>query len=166
MGCEDKVGLKVWGTERRGSEGLAQKDIVWCTVVKMESDAPTWGDKLMLRGLSFHGFHGAKPEERTLGQKFFIDIDAWMDLKAAGKSDHLSDSVSYTEIYDIAKDVLEGSPHNLLESVAQKIAITTLTNHKEISAVRVKVGKPHVAVRGPVDYLGVEILRRRSDLSG
>ena len=50
----------------------------------MESDAPTWGDKLILRGLSFHGFHGAKPEERTLGQKFLVDIDAWMDLKAAG----------------------------------------------------------------------------------
>ncbi|KAG4913606.1 hypothetical protein JHK85_054996 [Glycine max] len=123
---------------------------------KMESDALTWGDKLMLWGLSFHGFHGAKPEERTLGQKFFIDIDAWMDLKAAGKSDHLSDTVCYTEeIYDIAKEVLEGSPHNLLESLAQKIAIT-ITNHKEISAVRVKVGKPHVYC------LGVEILRRRS----
>ncbi|KHN43600.1 Dihydroneopterin aldolase [Glycine soja] len=122
----------------------------------MESDALTWGDKLMLWGLSFHGFHGAKPEERTLGQKFFIDIDAWMDLKAAGKSDHLSDTVCYTEeIYDIAKEVLEGSPHNLLESLAQKIAIT-ITNHKEISAVRVKVGKPHVYC------LGVEILRRRS----
>jgi len=49
--------------------------------------------------------------------------------------------------------------------VAQKIAIATMTNHKEILAVRVKVGKPHVAVRGPVEYLGVEIYRRRSDLS-
>ncbi|QCD98134.1 dihydroneopterin aldolase [Vigna unguiculata] len=132
---------------------------------KMESDALTWGDKLVLRGLSFYGFHGAKPEERKLGQKFVVDIDAWMDLAAAGKTDHLSDTVSYTTIYDIAKEVLEGSPHNLLESVAQKIAIATMTNHKEILAVRVKVGKPHVAVRGPVEYLGVEIYRRRSDLS-
>ncbi|ESW35072.1 hypothetical protein PHAVU_001G204200 [Phaseolus vulgaris] len=130
----------------------------------MESDALTWGDKLVLRGLSFYGFHGARLEERSLGQKFVVDIDAWMDLTPAGKTDHLSDTVSYTEIYDIAKEVLEGSPQNLLESVAQKIAITTLTNHKEIFAVRVKVGKPHVAVRGPVDYLGVEIHRRRSDL--
>ncbi|KAL9332169.1 hypothetical protein ACSQ67_001779 [Phaseolus vulgaris] len=104
----------------------------------MESDALTWGDKLVLRGLSFYGFHGAKPEERSLGQKFVVDIDAWMDLTPAGKTDHLSDTVSYTAIYDIAKEVLEGSPQNLLESVAQKIAITTLTNHKEIFAVRVK----------------------------
>ncbi|KAK7396785.1 hypothetical protein VNO78_17943 [Psophocarpus tetragonolobus] len=131
----------------------------------MESDALTWGDKLILRGLSFHGFHGAKPEERKLGQKFLVDIDAWMDLEAAGKSDQLTDTVSYTEIYDIAKEVLEGSPHNLLESVAHVIAITTLTNHKQISAVRVKLGKPHVAVQGPVDYLGVEILRRRNNFS-
>ncbi|TKY45334.1 Dihydroneopterin aldolase 2 [Spatholobus suberectus] len=105
----------------------------------MESDALILGDKLILRGLSFYGFHGAIPEERKLGQKFLVDIDAWMDLKAAGKSDHLSDTISYTEIYDIAKEALEGSPHNLLESVAQKIAVTTLTNHKQISAVRVKV---------------------------
>lgn len=57
------------------------------------------GDKLMLRGLKFHGFHGVKPEERKLGQKFLIDVDAWMDLRTAGKTDCLSDTVSYTDIY-------------------------------------------------------------------
>jgi len=66
----------------------------------MESDALAWGDKLVLRGLSFYGFHGAKAEERKLGQKFVVDIDAWMDLTAAGKTDHLSDTVSYTAIYE------------------------------------------------------------------
>jgi len=66
---------------------------------EMESEALIWGDKLLLRGLSFHGFHGALPEERKLGQKFLVDIDAWMDLKEAGKSDNLSDTISYTDIY-------------------------------------------------------------------
>ncbi|CAL5205653.1 unnamed protein product [Lathyrus oleraceus] len=128
-------------------------------------DALIGEDKLVLKGLSFYGFHGALKEERTLGQKFFVDIDAWMDLKPAGKSDNLSDSFSYVELYRIAKEVIEGPAQNLLESVAQKIAISTLEIHKDISAVRVKVGKPHVAIPGPLDYLGVEILRRRSDLT-
>ncbi|XP_012074278.1 dihydroneopterin aldolase 2 [Jatropha curcas] len=128
----------------------------------MENDEIMGGDKLILRGLKFHGFHGVKPEERTLGQKFLIDVDAWMDLREAGKTDRLSDTISYTEIYRIVKEVVEGAPHNLLESVAHKIASTTLTKYPQISAVRVKVGKPHVAVHGPLDYLGVEILRRRS----
>ncbi|EOY08528.1 Dihydroneopterin aldolase isoform 2 [Theobroma cacao] len=57
------------------------------------------GDKLILRGLKFHGFHGVKPEEKSLGQKFLVDVDAWMDLRMAGKSDLLSDTVSYTDIY-------------------------------------------------------------------
>ncbi|KAL0344877.1 UNVERIFIED_CONTAM: Dihydroneopterin aldolase 1 [Sesamum radiatum] len=122
------------------------------------------GDKLVLRGLKFHGYHGVKPEERKLGQKFLIDVDAWMDLRPAGNSDHLSDTISYTAIYSIVRDVVEGAPHNLLESVAELIASTVLSKFSQISAVRVQVGKPHVAVLGPVDYLGVEIVRHRTDV--
>ncbi|XP_057792390.1 dihydroneopterin aldolase 2-like isoform X2 [Salvia miltiorrhiza] len=119
------------------------------------------GDKLVLRGLKFHGFHGVKEEERKLGQKFLVDVDAWMDLQPAGLSDSLSDTISYTAIYRVVKEVLEGAPHNLLESVTESIASTILNEYPRISAVRVVLGKPHVAVAGPVDYLGVEIIRRR-----
>ncbi|KAL6844955.1 hypothetical protein ACP4OV_025614 [Aristida adscensionis] len=122
-------------------------------------------DKLVLRGLRFHGFHGVKQEEKTLGQKFVVDVDAWMDLSTAGQTDCISDTVSYTDIYSIAKDVVEGPSQNLLESVAHRIASATLLKFPQISAVRVEVGKPHVAVQGTVDYLGVEILRRFQDWS-
>ncbi|KAE8702538.1 Dihydroneopterin aldolase 1 [Hibiscus syriacus] len=120
------------------------------------------GDKLVLRGLKFHGYHGVKPEEKKLGQKFVIDVDAWMDLRNAGKSDDLSNTLSYTAIYRIVKEVVEGQSQNLLESVAQMIASKIFTNHPQISAVRVQVQKPHVAVQGSIDYLGVEIVRYRS----
>ncbi|KAK6126485.1 hypothetical protein DH2020_039758 [Rehmannia glutinosa] len=120
------------------------------------------GDKLVLRGLKFHGYHGVKPEERTLGQKFVIDVDAWMDLQAAGISDCLSDTISYTAIYSIVRDVVEGAPQNLLESVAELIASKVLSKYPQVSAVRVQVGKPHIAVLGQVDYLGVEIVRQRT----
>ncbi|CAA0838018.1 Dihydroneopterin aldolase 1 [Striga hermonthica] len=119
------------------------------------------GDKLVLRGLKFHGYHGVKSEERKLGQKFLIDVDAWMDLQAAGISDSLSDTISYTAIYSLVREVVEGTPHNLLESVAQTIASAVLSKYPQVSAVRVQVGKPHVAVLGQVDYLGVEITRQR-----
>ncbi|KAK3419857.1 hypothetical protein EUGRSUZ_G00614 [Eucalyptus grandis] len=83
---------------------------------------------------------------------------------AAGKSDVLSDTVSYTDIYRIVKGVVEGPPKNLLEAVAEHITSTTLEKFPQITAVRVKVGKPHVAVPGPLDYLGIEIVRYRSSL--
>jgi dihydroneopterin aldolase len=59
--------------------------------------------------------------------------------------------------------VVEGPSQNLLESVAHKIANATLLKFPQISAVRVEVKKPHVAVQGILDYLGVEIVRYRKD---
>uniref|UniRef100_A0A0E0IPE4 7,8-dihydroneopterin aldolase n=1 Tax=Oryza nivara TaxID=4536 RepID=A0A0E0IPE4_ORYNI len=123
-------------------------------------------DKLVLIDLQFHGFHGVKSEEKTLGQKFVVDVDAWMDLSVAGETDSISDTVSYTDIYGIAKDVVEGPSRNLLEAAAHRIASNALLKFPQISTIRVKVGKPHVAVHGIVDYLGVEILRHRKDVGG
>lgn len=57
---------------------------------------------------------------------------------------------------------MEGTPHNLLESVTESIASTVLNKFPQISAVRIVLGKPHVAVVGTVDYLGVEIIRYRN----
>ncbi|XP_077249542.1 uncharacterized protein LOC143889253 [Tasmannia lanceolata] len=150
LGCEHDA------TQRRGSiDG-----------VLMENQDLVKGDKLILRGLMFHGFHGVRAEEKKLGQKFLVDVDAWIDLREAGKTDCLSNTVSYTDIYRIVKEIIEGPSQNLLESVAQLIANTTITKFPQITAVRVKVGKPHVAaVHGPLDYLGVEILRFSKDIT-
>jgi dihydroneopterin aldolase len=40
------------------------------------------GNKLILHGLQFHGFHGVQQEKQTLRPKFVVDIDTWMDLIA------------------------------------------------------------------------------------
>jgi 7,8-dihydroneopterin aldolase/epimerase/oxygenase len=50
-------------------------------------------DKLVLRGLQFHG---VKQEEKNLGQKFIIDVE---DLSTASETDNISDTISYTDIY-------------------------------------------------------------------
>ncbi|XP_020571244.1 dihydroneopterin aldolase 2-like [Phalaenopsis equestris] len=118
-------------------------------------------DKLILRGLQFYGFHGVHPEEKEQGQKFLVDIDAWLDLRIAGETDDIINTVSYTDIYRIAKEIMEGPSQNLLESVAHLMANTTLLKYPQIHAVRVKVGKPDLLLHGPIDYLGVEILRSR-----
>ncbi|KAH9301127.1 hypothetical protein KI387_012710 [Taxus chinensis] len=130
----------------------------------MANDGTYKGDKLVLQGLKFHGFHGVLEEERKLGQKFLVDINAWLDLKNAGKSDKLEDTVSYAEIYSLVKDIVEGPPHSLLESVAESIASSIFGKFPRIHSLRIRVGKPHVAISGIVDYLGVEICRTSKDL--
>ena len=63
----------------------------------------------------------------------------------------------------VAKEVVEGSSRNLLERVAGLIASKTLEISPRITAVRVKLWKPNVAlIQSTIDYLGVEIFRDRA----
>lgn len=72
-----------------------------------------------------------------------------------------SSSMSRTPGYQTMNEERHERKAYWLENVAELIASTTLNMYPQVSAVRVQVGKPHVAVQGPVDYLGVEINRHR-----
>ena len=119
-------------------------------------------DRIILTGMQFYGFHGVNPEERRLGQPFVVDLEAELDLRPAGVSDDLADTVSYAHLYRVARAVTEGEPRQLLESVAEAIAAAALAQHPQIDAVRVRVQKPRPPIRGSViDAAGVAIRRTR-----
>ena len=117
-------------------------------------------DKILLSGLQFFGKHGCYPAENDLGQIFVVDIEIEADLQAAADSDDLNKTVNYVEIYQFAKTIIEGPHAALLEHLAAKIGDFAL-EYEIVSAARVKIKKPPVAVGGVVDFLGVEIERRR-----
>jgi dihydroneopterin aldolase len=121
-------------------------------------------DRILLNGLTFFGKHGCHAAENELGQKFIVDIELECDLRTAGQSDNLDDTIDYVAIYNAAREVLEGEPAKLLEHLAQRIADFALLDERVLSAwVRIK--KPHIALPGALDYIGVEITRDRDDIS-
>jgi dihydroneopterin aldolase len=119
-------------------------------------------DRILLEGMVFHGRHGTLPAERELGQPFVIDIELRCDLRPAGLSDDLTQTVDYGEVHQQAKEIVEGPPVNLTETVAERIAKTILDTHVPVEAVRVKVAKPHVRLGDTVLVSSaVEVVRRR-----
>lgn len=118
-------------------------------------------DRLLLRGLRFFGKHGVLKAEKELGQRFEVDVLVSADLSKAGKTDSISDTVNYVKIFDIVKTSVEGPPKNLVEAVAEEIAEKVLNKLPKAQDVRVKVVKPHVALPGVCDAIGVEIFRSR-----
>lgn len=118
-------------------------------------------DRLLLSGLPFFAHHGVLLEERTNGQEFLVDVELEADLQEAGRRDDLVLTVDYRRAYDIVKDVMEGEPRNLIETLAETIAVRLLALDR-VSAVMVRVRKPQVKLPGPVDWSGVEIHRRRT----
>ncbi|NCO39150.1 MAG: dihydroneopterin aldolase [Armatimonadetes bacterium] len=117
-------------------------------------------DKILLHGLVFHGYHGCLPAEQELGQKFVVDVDLWMDLKRPGNTDAIEATVDYSAVYAEIRKVVERRKFQLLEALATNIAATIFAQFP-VDQIRVAVKKPQVAIPGPLDYLGVEIVRQR-----
>jgi dihydroneopterin aldolase len=121
-------------------------------------------DRILLEGMIFHGRHGTLPAERDLGQPFVVDIELRLDLQPAGLSDDLTQTVDYSEVHRQAKEIVEGPPVSLTETLAERIAGTVLEGYPTVEAVRVKVAKPNVRLDGTVlTGSAVKILRRRDD---
>ncbi|KXZ39738.1 dihydroneopterin aldolase [Alkalithermobacter thermoalcaliphilus JW-YL-7 = DSM 7308] len=118
-------------------------------------------DKIILSNLAFYGYHGVLEEENKLGQKFFIDIELYCDLKKAGESDDLNFSVNYARVYDIAKDICENNRYKLIESLAENISKKIFQEFNIIDEVLIRIKKPEAPVKGIFDYFGVEIRRKK-----
>lgn len=119
-------------------------------------------DRIVLSGMIFFGYHGTRPEEQRLGQRFVVDVALQLDLRAAGEHDDLSQTVDYSLVHQRARAIVEGPPLQLTEAVAERIAAAILADHPQVSAVEVRVLKPNVRL-GDTVLAGsaVEIIRRR-----
>jgi dihydroneopterin aldolase/2-amino-4-hydroxy-6-hydroxymethyldihydropteridine diphosphokinase len=96
--------------------------------------------RLILTGLTAFGYHGNNPAERKLGQVFTADLEVTLDTRKAAGSDRIEDTVSYPHLEKTAREILEGKPANLLETVAERIA-TALLKYPEVIRVTVRVSK-------------------------
>lgn len=123
-------------------------------------------DRIVLRGMRFVGRHGVYAWEREAGQPFVVDLAMDLDLEAAGRSDRLEDSVDYTVVYAAVRRVVEGQPHQLIESVAHAIAAAVLAGFGRVAAVDVTVHKPRAALGGPTDGAAVIVHRARPERGG
>ncbi len=117
-------------------------------------------DYIHVNEMEFYGYHGALPEENKLGQRFRVTISLAVDLSGAGKTDDLSKTVNYAEVYMICKSVVEGKAVKLIETVAETIADNVLTTYKtKVSGVRVVLIKPDPPIQGHYSSVSVEITR-------
>jgi dihydroneopterin aldolase len=133
----------------------------------MASNSPlgntSGSDEILLEGMRFYAYHGVNPEERALGQRFIVDIVLAVDLRSAGQSDDLGDTVSYSAVYKLVRGIVEGEPRQLIETVAEEIATAILTEFLPVERVTVTVRKPEVPMKGSMlDAAGVRITRSRT----
>lgn len=116
-------------------------------------------DRMHLEGMEFFGYHGVIPEENRLGQRFRVDLTLHLDLRSAARQDNLDLTVNYADVYRRIKDIVEGQPVRLIETLAERIATDLLNTYTGINAVNVKVTKLHPPFDIHFSGVSVEIFR-------
>ncbi|KZE36095.1 dihydroneopterin aldolase [Bhargavaea cecembensis] len=119
-------------------------------------------DYIHLHEMQFYGYHGALPEETKIGQRFTVSLSLAVSLEEAGRTDDLDKTVNYAEAYAVVKEIVEGEPVKLIESVAERIASAILTGFGEkVGGCRVRVIKPDPPIPGHYRAVEVDITRGR-----
>jgi FolB domain-containing protein len=116
-------------------------------------------DRILINDLLVRCIIGVRDEERRDKQDVLINVALEADLRKAGASDRLEDSVDYSAVKKRIVTMAEGSRFNLVEALAESVADICL-EYPAISRVKVRVEKT-TALRF-AKSVGVEITRDRN----
>jgi dihydroneopterin aldolase len=118
-------------------------------------------DKIFINGIVLFARHGVHPEEAVLGQRFIFDVELLLDLRPAGQSDQLDQTVDYGAVMACISRVTEARRCRLLEALAEVIVQELFAAFPTVRAVRLRINKPSAPVPGMFSSMGIEVLRER-----
>ena len=98
-------------------------------------------DRLSLLGMALRAVVGVHPEERAAPRELEADVRLAVDLRAAGRSDDLADTIDYAALAERLRAVAAGSGFRLLEALAEALAAEALADPR--------VAEAEVALRKP-----------------
>jgi len=115
-------------------------------------------DEIHIRDVLLRCILGVYEWERENEQDVLINITLYADLRTAGRTDRLEDTVDYKAIKKKVVAMVESSSYTLVERLAERVAEICL-EHPRVQRVRVAVDKP-----GALRFarsVAIEILRER-----
>lgn len=119
-------------------------------------------DRIFITALAVQAYHGVLHHEAQLGQPFFLDIDMAVNLKAAGKSDDLADTVSYADVASVATKAFTDQRFQLIEAAGEAVASAILNGFPKVLSVTVTVHKPQAPIGALARDIGIAIFRCRT----
>jgi D-erythro-7,8-dihydroneopterin triphosphate epimerase len=123
-----------------------------------DSLPPSAPDRIFIRDLTIRCIVGVDEEERREKQDILVHLTLHTDLRRAGRTDALEDTVDYRALKKRILHLAEESRFRLIEALAQSIAEECLREQR-VEQVEVVVEKP-----GALRFArtaGVALVRRR-----
>jgi len=118
-------------------------------------------DRITLRGMRFMGRHGVSAEERAEAQPFEVDLVLRLDLAHPAATDELADTIDYSTLFALVREIVEERSFHLIEALAAAIAEAALAAHP-VDDVEVRVRKPKAPLPGVFETVEARIRRGRA----
>lgn len=116
-------------------------------------------DEIHIDRLEVFAHHGVYPKETREGQTFYVNAVLYTDMKKAGESDGLEDTVDYGSVCHFITDWMHDNTCKLLEAVAERMSQAILCNYRMLCAVELEIIKPFAPVKLPFEGISVKVFR-------
>ncbi len=117
-------------------------------------------DRITISDLEVFAFHGVLKEENSLGQKFLISAELYMDVSEAAKDDDITKSINYADVCKNIDIFLKNNTFKLIETMADRLARHLLISYKILNEVCIKVKKPWAPILMTLDTVSVSVSRK------
>lgn len=113
--------------------------------------------KIFLRNMRFHAYHGVLEQEQTVGNDYLVNLTVDYDFSCAVKTDELSGTVSYADLFKLVKEEM-AKPSKLLEHVAGRIGKRIFSEYPTIGKIQLSINKVNPPMGADCDGAGVEVV--------
>ena len=120
-------------------------------------------DVILLEGIQIPAALGVTAAERRVRRPVSLALEVGLDLRVAGRTDRIRQTIHYKRIFEVVEDVAANQEHQLVEALGARIAEAVLAKF-DVEFVTVSVRKP-TPIAGVLQYAGVRITRTRDDVS-
>lgn len=118
-------------------------------------------DKIIIKDLEIFAYHGVLDFEKKNGQPFLVTVELSVDLRNAGITDALDETVNYALVCEDISKVMTEEKYDLIESAAESIASTILLKYDKVKSIHVTISKPQAPIEMTFDTVCVDIVRKK-----
>ena len=116
-------------------------------------------DTIYIHQLKANAIIGVYDFEKIKPQPLFLDIKMKVDLRSAGKSDDLSETIDYAKVAEQVLNHIENTQYELLETLAENLCQQLLATYPSLQKITIKLSKPEAVPQAQT--VGIKITRKR-----
>lgn len=116
-------------------------------------------DFIKVTNLKVFAYHGVLEEEKKNGQDFYLNARVYVDMRKAGLSDELEDTINYDKVCIFLAEVFAEKIYDTIEAAAEYTVQEIMVNFPTIEAMELEVCKPHAPLTYVPENISVTIYR-------